>query len=151
MTRTKSTFGDYAPKPGEDVYAREAKLYGLKETVSKKPLAIKAAEILRKAVLAGIPYRAYKLAQEKKAAEASQQAATVLQDKLKQVLIKQLPGAKNNTEAKFMENKVKTLIDNNNYKAARDYVADRNSFDQIRNPNRNYTPKQSAASKLMGI
>jgi hypothetical protein len=88
---------------------------------------------------------------ETKAAQASQKAAAALQDKLKQVLIRQLPGAKSNTEAKFMENKVKTLIDNNNYKAARDYVADRNSFDQIRNPNRNYTPKQSAAGKLMGV
>lgn len=86
---------------------------------------------------------------ETKAAEASQKAAAALQEKLKQVLIKQLPGAKSNVEAKFMENKVKTLIDNSNYKGARDYVADRNAFDKIRNPNSNYTSKQSAAKKLL--
>jgi hypothetical protein len=87
---------------------------------------------------------------ETKAAQASQKAAATLQEKLKQVLIRKLPGAKSNVEAKAMEAKVKALVDKNDYKGARDYVADRNAFDNIRYPNKNYSPKQSAAGKLLG-
>lgn len=64
---------------------------------------------------------------ETKEANASQKAAAALQQKLKDTLIAKLPGKQGDLVQKSDVKNINDLIDNNNYKAARDLVAKRNA------------------------
>ncbi|MBU2007458.1 MAG: hypothetical protein KKF08_18975 [Gammaproteobacteria bacterium] len=125
-------FGDLKPKPGEDVYAREAALYGLKKAIStpaSKSLSSKAAGILKKGASAtppGMVYNTVKLIQEKAAAKKSAEVAIALQDKLASVLVNKIPSKfrydQINKDNDLIE-KTKGYLAKSDYPGARQYVA----------------------------